>query len=124
MALELLLPGPNFDIYAMVSRRGGFDYCPAQEFIAEMPEVSRKSLLNVLRQHAVAGPVLNRQESRLLEDGIYEFKSMQGDRLLYFYSPAQRRQTIITHGFHKGARLRVEIEHAKGMRSEYLRNLS
>ena len=124
MSQELLLPGQNFDIYAIVLRRGGFDYCPAQDFMARMLEASQKSMLNVLRRHAMAGPVLNEQKSRLLEAGIYEFKSMQGDRLLYSYSPAQRRQTIITHGFHKGARLRVEIEHAKGMRSEYLRNLS
>ena len=81
-------------------------------------------MLNVLRQHAMAGPVLNEQKSRLLEDGIYEFKSRQGDRLLYFYSPVQRGLTILTHGFHKGSRLRVEIARANSMRSEYLAEFS
>ena len=119
--LRILMEGRNFDIYALTQRRDNQDYCPVLEFIDQIPEASRKSILNVIRSHALSGPLLNEQKSRLLEDGIYEFKSRQGDRLLYFYSRVQRRLTIVTHGFHKGVRVRTEIDRAKDMRLDYLR---
>jgi hypothetical protein len=77
-------------------------------------------MLNVMKQHATAGPLLNEQKSRSLRDGILEFKSRQGDRLLWFYPPGARGETIITHGFHKGAPLTTEIERAKRLRDQYL----
>jgi len=76
-------------------------------------------MLNVLRRHAEAGQILNEQKSRLLGDGIFEFKSRQGDRLLWFYPPSRSGETIITHGFHKGAPLRSEIQRAKQLRDQY-----
>ena len=121
--LRTLLEGTNFDISALIQRRGNEEYCPALEFIDQIAEDSRKSILSVIRLHALAGPILNEQKSRLLEDGIYEFKSRQGDRLLYFYSSLQRRLTIITHGFHKGARVKAEVDRAKEMRLEYLHTI-
>ena len=121
--MELLLEGTVFGIYALRRSRDGVDHCPALEFINRMTESSRKSMLGVLRRHADFGPILNEQKSRQLRDDIYEFKSRQGDRLLWFYSPSHRGLTIITHGFHKGARLRTEIERAIALRLEYLQSL-
>ena len=124
MRLVMLITGLRFGIYAIVMRRDGFEYCPVEEFMAQMLAPSRKSMLNLLRRQAETGPILNEQKSRLLQDGLFEFKSRQGDRLLYFYHPFQRGRIIITHGFHKGARLRVEIDRANDFRAEYLSGLS
>lgn len=123
MELVLLAEGPAFSVYALSWTRAGVDYCPAQEFIANMSVASRKSMLGVLRHHATTGPIPNTGKSRLLEEGIFEFKSRQGDRLLYFYHPWQRRLTLVTHGFRKGARLRTELERAYTLRREYLQTL-
>ena len=122
MNLALLAEGPAFSVYALSWTRSGVVYCPAQEFIADMSVASRKSILGVLRHHAASGPILNTGKSRLLEEGIFEFKSRQGDRLLYFYHPGQRRLTLVTHGFRKGARLRTELERAYTLRREYLQS--
>ena len=123
MDLTLLEEGPVFVVYALSWTRGGSDYCPAREFIGSVSAASRRSLLGVLRHHAVTGPIPNTGKSRLLEDGIFEFKSRRGDRLLYFYHPWRRGVTIVTHGFRKGARLRTEIERAHTLRREYLQDL-
>lgn len=122
MELVLLEEGPAFSVYALSWTRAGVDYCPAREFIAGMSVASRRSMLGVLRHHAETGPIPNTGKSRLLEEGIFEFKSRQGDRLLYFYHPWQRGLTIVTHGFRKGARLRTEIERAYTLRREYLQS--
>ena len=119
----MLKEGRQFNVFALGWDRGEVIYCPAIEFIDRMSDSSRKSILNVISRHADFGPSFNEQKSRLIEDGIYEFKSRQGDRLLYFYSPAERGATIITHGFRKGARLRTEIQRAINYRTEYLDSL-
>ena len=112
----LLVQGQRFRIYALVLANGD---CPVENFIAHMPDASRKSMLNVLQRHAEAGQILNEQKARLLGDGIFEFKSRQGDRLLWFYPPGRSGQTIITQSFHKGAPLRSEIQRAKQLRDQY-----
>ena len=124
MNLVALVEGASFSVYALSWARGGSDHCPALEFIDGMSVASRKSMLGVLRHHAETGPIPNTGKSRLLEEGVFEFKSRQGDRLLYFYHPRRRRLTIVTHGFRKGARLRTEIERSLTLRSEYLRSLN
>lgn len=123
MELVLILEGQAFGIYALSRNRGGVRHCPAQEFMAGMSEASEKSLIKVLQRCVASGPMFNFQKSRLLEEGIFEFKSRQGDRLVYFYHPARRGQIIITHGFRKGAKLRTEIDRALALRREYLQSL-
>lgn len=70
-----------------------------------------------MRHHAEAGPILNEQKSRLLRDDIYEFKTTQGARLLYFYT--LDRRTMLTNGFQKGDNLDAAIRRAKDMRSAW-----
>lgn len=117
MRRRLLIQGQRFRIHALVLANGD---CPAESFIGQMSEASRKSMLNVLRQHAEAGPLKNEQKSRFLKNDIYEFKSRQADRLLFFYPPGTRWETVITHGFHKGGPLNAEIERARRLRDQYL----
>lgn len=123
MEIELLTEGQAFRIFTLCWSRGGVGDCPALDFLEQVSTASRKAFLNLLKQCSESGPILNEQKSRYLEEGIYEFKSRQGDRLLYFYSIYERRQIIITHGFRKGARIRTEIERAISLRREYLQSL-
>ena len=124
MDIELLFQGEAFRIYALCRSRSGIDHCPALEYLDEISEPSRKSLLSLLKQHAERGPILNRGKSRPLGDGIFEFKSRQGGRILYFYPAGQRGDTILAHGFGKGSRLETEIARAKAQRAEYLQSFS
>ena len=123
MTTELLKEGSALSIYVLTSRRAGTEYCPVLEILEETSEASRKSLLSIIGQHADRGPILNIQKSRPLGNGIFEFKSRQGDRILFFYPEGQRGVTILTHGFRKGAQVRTEIERAISYREEYLRGL-
>lgn len=120
METQLLLEGSAFAIYALRRSQVGVDHCPILEFLEEVSEPSRKSLLSIIQQHAGKGPILNRQKSRHLRNGIFEFKSRQGDRILFFYPRGQRGITIVTHGFRKGARVSTEIERAINYRAKYL----
>lgn len=120
MDRHLLLEGQAFEIFAVSWSRAGVDHCPVLEFLEEVSEPSRKSLLSIIQQHADRGPILNVQRSRHLSNGIFEFKSRQGDRILYFYPEGQRGVTILTHGFRKGVRISTEIDRATNFRTEYL----
>ena len=124
MTNKLLRHGQKFNIYAVVLKRGESLECPAESFIDQMSEASRKSMLNVLDRHANAGPIKSPQKSRLLADGIFEFKSPQGDRLLWFYPRGRTGEVVITHGFHKGARFSVELQRARRLRDQYLQEMS
>jgi hypothetical protein len=74
-------------------------------------------------RHADYGPLKNNRKSRHIEKYryIYEFKTMQGDRLLYFYLP--NRRTVLTHGFHKGVPAQKEYKKAESMMKQYLREV-
>ena len=115
-----MVEGTAFQVYAVSWIHNGVEQCPALQFLEEISEPSRKSLLALIKQHAERGPIQNIQRSRALGNGIFEFKSRQGDRILFFYPEGQRGVTILTHGFRKGVRLRTEIERAVNFRTEYL----
>lgn len=119
MDRHLLLVGLAYQVFAVSWSRAGIDHCPTLEFLEEISESSRKSLLSIIQQHADRGPILNVQRSRHLGNGIFEFKSRQGDRILFFYPEGQRGITIVTHGFRKGARVSTEIDRASSYRTEY-----
>jgi len=124
METQLLLEGSAFAIYTLGRNRAGLDHSPFLEFLEQISESSRKALLSTIRQHADRGPILNVQRSRHLRNGIFEFKSRQGDRILFFYLEGQRGITIVTHGFRKGARVSTEIQRAINYRTEYLDRFS
>ncbi len=82
-----------------------------------MGEASKKSMTKVLRLHGDNGPLRNERKSKHLRDGIFEFKTAQGDRILWFYGSNQT--TILTHGFKKKRNYNDEIQRAR-----YYRDLS
>ncbi len=65
------------------------------------------------------GRIRSQVRSRHLNEGIYEFKSHKGDRMLYFYSSDGR--VIVTHGFKKTTNKITarEIQRAKSVRDRW-----
>jgi hypothetical protein len=119
MRLRLLKSGGMFSIYAVVLDNGT---CPAVDFLEQVRRrdmASHKSLINILTRHADYGQIRNKRKSRVIKDraNLLEFKTNQGDRLVYFYLPS--RKTVLTHGFHKGATASDEYDKAELMRDQY-----
>ena len=109
--------GSAFTIYALDLATGSQPAdCPAMEFIESLSDPSRKSLVNTLLAHAQQGPLRNATRSRGLGNGIFEFKTRQGDRLMFFYYGP--RTTILANGFKKGAKLREEMRRAERLRAQ------
>ena len=125
MQPKLVTTGRNHVVYAIdLSDELEVVRCPALEFLDDLRRStsnSHKSQIALLRMHAEAGPIHNTRRSRHLRgsDGIFEFKSRQGDRIAYFYPSGERRLTVLTHGFHKGANVNSEIRRAQSYRSLY-----
>lgn len=121
MKLALQYQGQKFNIYAIVCND---ESCPAVGFLEQVRQnnlASHKSLVNVFKRHVECGPIMNKEKSRHIEErgNLWEFKTRQGDRLLYFYLPG--RKTVLVHGFHKGAPVEAEYDNAERMRDQYLR---
>jgi len=127
MKLRLVTKGRRFTLYAIdQSDDPSVLSCPVMEFLSDLKRstlASHKTLVAVLKLHADNGPIHNERKSRVLKgsDGIYEFKSRQVDRIAYFYSSGDRGVTILTHGFHKGDNVRVQIRRAENLKVKILR---
>ena len=120
MRLIPIIKGAKFNISAIDrSDDPSVKDCPAEEFITQMNESSRKSLTAILKRHIDHGPILNKEKSRLLWQDIYEFKTRQGDRMYYFYDIG--RLTILTHGSikPKERQLSAEVSRAVGLKDLY-----
>jgi hypothetical protein len=122
MILKVLRSGRATTIYSIVLDNGK---CPAEDFIQAIGasnKASIKALTNLLIRHADHGQIWDPQKSkRITKSGIFEFKTMQGDRLLYFYDLG--RKTIVTHGFHKGNPAKQEYRLAEKIKESYLREV-
>jgi hypothetical protein len=121
MRLKLLKTGKMSSIYAVVLDNGT---CPAEGFLEQVRRrdlASHKSLINILTRHADHGVLRNKRKSKVIEGraNLLEFKTRQGDRLVYFYLPD--RKTVLTHGFRKGASASSEFDKAEAMRDQYRR---
>lgn len=119
MELRLLKSGFNFNILAVVLNNGT---CPAEEFLEQVKQndlASHRSLVNILIWHANHGPIMNKRKSKVIEgrENLLEFKTRQGDRIVYFY--LRGRRTVLTHGFHKGAAASAEYDRAETIRNQY-----
>ncbi len=116
MRLQLFKKGLKFSVWVLVLDDGS---CPATDFMQRLKQddrASHRSLVNVLLRHADYGPIMNTRKSRAIEGrvNLFEFKSSQGARLLYFYLPGRR--TVLAHGFQKGARASIEYDRAESMK--------
>lgn len=121
MPIQLLNAGAEFDIYAW----GDVHHCDTLEFLEQLQEDSNSDanrLIYLIDRTANHGTKNNEQHSRLLSDGILEFKAPNTARLLWFFDA--NRIIICTHGFSgkrgKGKTPRREIDRAKEIRRKYL----
>ncbi len=120
MFLSVQYRGKKFEIAAVVLDDGT---CPAANYLEHLRSYDRaswKSMVSVLRAHADFGPLFNPEKSRPIKGhkGVFEFKSRQGDRVLYFYAG---RRTILAHGFRKGAPAENEFTKAARLMNDYFR---
>jgi hypothetical protein len=127
MKLLSYYEGQQYNIYALACDDGS---CPAFDFLKRIKRddpASHKALVYLLSRHADVGQIINERKSRYLNGGksklgkFLEFKTTQGDRLLYFYEPG--RKTILAHGFSKGAKVKIEITKARTMRDQYMKEV-
>jgi hypothetical protein len=121
MDIVFLRSGARFEIWAIAfpSATGGVE-CPARSFLDRLERdapADFKAMVAVLKLHAEAGPLHNERKSKALGDGIQEFKTRNGSRILWFYEAGAR--TILTHGFGKGAPVAEEIRRAKRYRDTW-----
>jgi hypothetical protein len=121
MKIVLQYKGQKFSLYAIVCNDGS---CPSVEFLDELKKndpSSHKSIVNIYLRHADFGQILNIEKSRPINgrENLFEFKSKQGARLLYFYLPGRR--TVFTHGFYKGDPNEPEYDKAEKMRNQYIK---
>lgn len=105
--------------------------CEAQDFFDELQEGGKREKRDLqlierrIKRMAHHGVIFNEEQSKELEDGVYEFKASGGARLLWFYDKTQRRVVICTHGFHKPPSNRgykPQIDKLKAIRKSYLKN--
>ena len=75
MKLIPIMEGTRFSILSIdTSDNASVKACPAEEFIMQMSDSSKKSLTAILKRHKDHGPILNEEKSRLLWQDIYEYK--------------------------------------------------
>ena len=119
MRRVLIRGGDAFDIWAIDLGTDDAPNCPFKDFMGGLPAPVQKSIASVLSIHADHGPIMNEDKSRELDDGIYEFKTRQGARILFFYSG--KAITVLTHGFKKGTNKKTahEVDRAKALRADW-----
>lgn len=118
MLLKQQYKGAVFAIYAAILDDNS---CPAIDFLETIKRSepsSHKSITSLIERHADYGPIKNLKKSRSIEgyEGLFEFKSRQGARLIYFYLPGSR--TILANGFCKGEPTKPEFQKAKQIRKQ------
>ena len=98
MKLTELQTGEAYTIYALSSGRDS----PVVEFLGEafekMPDEADK-LIALLERTAEHGVPKNKTKANTLGNGLFEFKTSGGIRILWFYDAG--RVILCTHGFVK-----------------------
>jgi len=95
---------------------------PAEEFILAQDLKMKAKLFKLLELLEAHGNELREPYSKILKDGIFEVRAIQGNnitRVLYFFVVG--RKIILTHGFTKKTQKTPpsEIDKAMKYRSDY-----
>jgi hypothetical protein len=118
MNLRKFAVGDRFEVLVLTRSDDATDPNePAFDFYSALGEKEEKALRHRIMKHAQAGPLTNIEHSRLLDDGIFEFKTTFGDRLIWLYDG--KGQTVLTNGLRKGDDIKTAIKVAKQMRGEW-----
>jgi phage-related protein len=109
------------EVLAPRTDRGDCELLDFLEGLGPNDAKHRDWAMRLLCDHVpVAGPPKNDEVSKVLEDGIFEFR--HGPiRILYFYDHIDGAMVICTHGYYKRTRKapRGEIKRAKAHRTAY-----
>jgi len=97
---------------------------PALEFLSQLKQrnlSAHKTMVRRYQRHADNGPTSNLEHSRPIKGrkNLFEFKTKQGSRLLYFYMPG--KATVLTNGFHKGDPPNPQFDKAEQLRDTVLK---
>ena len=109
----------GFDVEYYEKSDGTF---PAEEFILAQDLKMKAKLFKLLELLEAHGNELREPYSKILKDGIFEVRAIQGNnitRVLYFFVVG--RKIILTHGFTKKTQKTPpsEIDKAMKYRSDY-----
>ena len=97
--------------------------CPALDYIETLDEKNRSQILALFQLVLMKGPPKNKLKFKNLGNQIYELKTPRGVRILCFFADSRHpRSLILTHGFFKPPKkkLQREINKALNSRKEYL----
>ena len=108
--------GDAYDIYALEDS----GRCEMLDFIDSLKAsnvVEFGKLMALLDATAEAGKLKNPQKFKYLADGIHEFKTYGGIRVLCFFDG--QCMVVLTHGFMKKKKYESEIKRAVNMMYKY-----
>lgn len=120
ISIHKLKEGRRHTLYAL----GNGQAVEALDFMDDMASKRRKELdkLNALIDRSLDhGPPKNREKCNFLGDGIWEFKTTGGLRLIWFWDAGQ--MIVCTHGYQKAAQKapRGQIDRARAKRDDYFK---
>ncbi|HPT47612.1 MAG TPA: type II toxin-antitoxin system RelE/ParE family toxin [Candidatus Rifleibacterium sp.] len=118
MPIKSVCSGSSFEVCCW--KGGDSDNGPLEDFFAKLSESGNqdlKQMLRLMNRSAESGPPRNEEMTKMLDDGIFEFKA-DSIRVLWFY---YKGKIICTHGFLKKSQKtpKREIERAKKTRRAY-----
>lgn len=98
--------------------------CPTEEYLDSLNKKLRAKTLRSISILEEFGNELRHPISELVEDGIFELRTIVGNditRILYFFVIGEK--IVLTHGFTKKTQKtpRREIEKAKKYRKDYMK---
>ena len=118
MGLKEEYRGAKKIIYSVVLNNGE---SPAVEFLRALKLRdlnSHKSMVIRYKRHGDNGPSGIKKHERHIRGNLWEFKTYQGDRLMYFNHP--NGGTVMTNGFHKGDPPEQQFDKAESLRNAIL----
>ena len=121
MKLTEITTGSAYRIYALSSG----NRCLLTEFLINHTKTIPKEvdkLIALLDRTAEHGIPKNKTKVNTLGDGLFEFKTTGGIRVIWFYDA--NKIIICTHGFLKKQQTtpRKELKRAQQMKAEYTKN--
>ena len=109
--------GNEYDIYALEEG----DRCEIADYLRLLKEsnnIEFAKLTALFDWTADVGKIKNPQKFKLLDDGIHEFKTHGGVRVLCFFDG--RCMVILTNGFMKKKKYEPEIKRALNLKYKYV----
>ena len=108
--------GNKLTLYGIIHK----DKSMVKEFLESLGGGDRTQMVHLLKYTSDNGPPKNEEKFRNLGDGIYEFKTRTGYRILCFWGKVN--SIILTHGCFKCKQRKLQAEKQKALswRREYV----